>query len=287
VTNSDLRPLSLGEILDRTFSLYRKHFFLFVGVAALPQLAILAIDLERVSLRGGQVGRAASVQPVTLSRVFSPPDVALTLITFVVVYGLIYPLASGALVSAASDIYFGGATTIGASLKRSWGRLGRLSPVVLVSLVVTLGGLIFFIVPGVYLACRLITSLPAAFLENLGTSDALKRSLKLTEDNAGRSFVIYVLYYCLAITAAGLLIYSFTYAARLYAEDPRMVLLWLSLVQLGSYFIAILLHPILTISGTVFYYDLRVRKEAFDLQLMMNQVGSTAPRIVGVPTTLT
>ena len=28
----DLRPLSIGELLDRTFSLYRRHFILFVGI---------------------------------------------------------------------------------------------------------------------------------------------------------------------------------------------------------------------------------------------------------------
>jgi hypothetical protein len=32
----DLRPLSLGEILDRTFSLYRRHFILFLGINAFP-----------------------------------------------------------------------------------------------------------------------------------------------------------------------------------------------------------------------------------------------------------
>ncbi len=32
----DLRPLSLGELLDRTFFLYRRNFLLFVGIAAIP-----------------------------------------------------------------------------------------------------------------------------------------------------------------------------------------------------------------------------------------------------------
>ena len=41
----DLRPLSLGEVLDRTFSLYRGHFSLFVGITAIPQLLILAYNL--------------------------------------------------------------------------------------------------------------------------------------------------------------------------------------------------------------------------------------------------
>jgi hypothetical protein len=30
----DLRPLSLGEILDRTFTLYRRNFLLFFGITA-------------------------------------------------------------------------------------------------------------------------------------------------------------------------------------------------------------------------------------------------------------
>src|SRR5271165_1918616 len=32
----DLRPLSTGEILDRTFQLYRSRFTLFAGLAMLP-----------------------------------------------------------------------------------------------------------------------------------------------------------------------------------------------------------------------------------------------------------
>jgi hypothetical protein len=34
--------------------------------------------------------------------------------------------------------------------------------------------------------------------------------------------------------------------------------------------------PFLTIATAVYYYDLRVRKEAFDLQLMMNPGGAVA-----------
>ena len=34
--NETLRPSTLGEILDRTAQLYRRNFWLFAGVAALP-----------------------------------------------------------------------------------------------------------------------------------------------------------------------------------------------------------------------------------------------------------
>lgn len=40
-----LRPLSLGEILDRTAELYRKHFLLFAGIAAIFSGAMLVMQL--------------------------------------------------------------------------------------------------------------------------------------------------------------------------------------------------------------------------------------------------
>ena len=159
----------------------------------------------------------------------------------------------------------------------------------LASLIAISGGLVFLVVPGVYLACRLITNVPVTFLENLGIRDTLNRSLKLTQDNAGRSFLIFALYDFLAITATGLLVYpfTFTFAAGLYQHDPAAALLWRSLGQVGGSFVATLLHPVIAISATLFYYDLRVRKEALDLQLMMNQVGDTARRTAGASATVT
>src|SRR5258708_31706460 len=45
---TSLRPMNLGELLDRSFFLYRKHFLLFVGIAALPQLVLLAFQLAGI-----------------------------------------------------------------------------------------------------------------------------------------------------------------------------------------------------------------------------------------------
>jgi len=42
---TQLRPLSLGEILDRTAQLYRRNFLLFAGIAAIFSGAMLAIQM--------------------------------------------------------------------------------------------------------------------------------------------------------------------------------------------------------------------------------------------------
>ena len=45
-----LRPLSLGEILDRTFTLYRRNFLLFLGITAIPHLLTLGLNITQVML---------------------------------------------------------------------------------------------------------------------------------------------------------------------------------------------------------------------------------------------
>jgi len=43
-----LRPMNLGEILDRTFQIYRSRFVPFVCVAAVPLTARMALSLSRM-----------------------------------------------------------------------------------------------------------------------------------------------------------------------------------------------------------------------------------------------
>jgi len=39
--NTALRPMSTGEVLDRTFNLYRNHFLLFSGIAISEVVCVL------------------------------------------------------------------------------------------------------------------------------------------------------------------------------------------------------------------------------------------------------
>lgn len=50
MNNLDLRPLSVGEILDRTFTIYRNYFVVFIGISAIPQLLVLALNLAQVAV---------------------------------------------------------------------------------------------------------------------------------------------------------------------------------------------------------------------------------------------
>jgi hypothetical protein len=288
MTNLDLRPLSLGEILDRTFSLYRRHFVLFLGITALPHLLVLALNLAETLVT--QFPAVPTLSPVEQLQARSASGLLAFGIVGVfvglLVYLVAYLFAQGGTVFAVSELYLGRQTSIGASLSRMRGQLGSLFGVILLNGLAVMGAALFLIIPGIYVACRLITCVPAALLEDLGPRASLERSFRLTKDSAGRAFVIFLLYFIMLYAAILLFMFPFLFMAGLSAKDPGMMRMWLSLGQVGNFVAGVLVSPFLTIATAVFYYDLRVRKEAFDLQVMMNPSGTIPTGSAGVPTML-
>ena len=263
MTGLDLRPLSLGDILDRTFSLYRRHFLLFMGISGIPQVLVLALNLSQTALQAG-IPRAQLDLSLTVA----------FLILYIPITLVAYLFSQGGAIFAVSDLYLGRTITIAESLRRVWDELGSLLGVLILNGIVVVAGFICLIIPGIYLACRLLVCVPAALIEKRGPRDSLSRSFRLTRDSAGRAFVILLLYSALLYGAILLLALPFSVllgvsAARGDTNSATAHVL-LALTQVGTSIASILATPILLIATSVFYYDLRVRKEAFDLQFMMD-----------------
>ena len=202
----------------------------------------------------------------------------------VIVTLVAYLLSQGATVFAVSDLYLGRPTSIGQSFRRMWGELLSLLGVLILNGLAVFAGMLFLVIPGIYIACRLMVTVPAALLENIGPGDSLSRSFQLTKDFAWRSFLIYLLYFVLVYAAASVFTLPLTIAAVQAQKNPAMWHFWLALVQVGSFVAETLVGPFLTIAAAVLYYDLRVRKEAFDLQVLMNPGGAGAATPGSLPT---
>jgi len=281
----ELRPLSIGEILDRTFSLYRRNFLLFIGISAIPQLLVLALQLAQLVF----VTPSIPVRPpVTTEFQSSFPGfsaggligvLGLAIVGFII-YMIAYLFSQGGTVFAVSELYLGRPTTIGQSLGRVRGELLSLLGVVILNGLATGVAFLMLIIPGIYVACRLCVCVPAALLENLGPRESLERSFGLTKDNAGRAFLILLLYVVILYAALFLVDLPFIFAVQAAAHNPGTVRTLTALMQIGNFVSTVLITPVLTIASAIFYFDLRVRKEAFDLQLMMNPLagGVPAPR---------
>lgn len=284
----DLRPLSLGELLDRTFTLYRGHFLLFAGISAIPHVFVLLIQLAQTmfSPAGGIFAVATNPNVSGQMPGFSAAGIADTLafgFAALVVSVLASLYSQGATVIAVSDLYLGRTMTLGEAFRRVRGEIGTIFGVAVLGGLAVIGGLILLIIPGIYIALRLAVAVQAAVLENIGPADAMSRSFSLTKDNAGRVFLIYLLYIFLLYGAVALLGMPFIVGTMLTKSNPDLLRLFTMLTQVGSFIAEALVIPFATIAMSLFYYDMRVRKEGFDLQMMMNPLTGAAPAASAPP----
>ncbi len=265
MTGLHLRPLSLGEILERTFNLYRRHFLLFIGIAAIPNLFKLAIAVGSLRFLQTPVGSSG---PFGLAAVILSPSLVLFGLVSLLVTLLVYLFTQGGAIYAVSELYLGRSTTIANSLRSSWAIVGTLFGVALLNGLAIFGATLLLVIPGIYVACRLLVCIPTAVIEKRGPSESLSRSWNLTKDFASRAFVIYLVYLAISFGVGALIGRPVGLLLGTARRDPSAIFAVQALVQVLATVVAVLLSPILLIATSVFYYDLRVRKEAFDLQLM-------------------
>jgi hypothetical protein len=163
---------------------------------------------------------------------------------------------------------------------------GQILPVIGLSLLVGLAAgaaCIALLVPGILLFVMWSLAVPAKILENRGALDSMSRSMDLTKGNRWRIFVIWLLFVLLGIGVGLLLRWPVELAAGVSSifAMQRTAPVWQAALLGVSFISECLVGPLATIAFSLVYYDERVRKEAFDLQLMMTTLD--APAIPGSP----
>jgi hypothetical protein len=269
----DLRPLSLGELLDRTFFLYRRHFLLFVGIAAIPYTFFFIINLATALVPVFAQTAASSRLPTARLAAVGIGGGLFALIA-VVAGAVAFLFSVGATVYAVSEIYTGHQTSIRECLRRVRGKTGTIFGVLFLSGLIMIGGFIALIIPGIYLMCRICVATPAALLEDIGPSDSIRRTFDLTRNFAGRAFMIYLLYFAMVWGVVAVFQFPFMLLLAVSAKQMQLRVLLTVLMQVGNLIGSVLVAPVSTIGFVSFYYDLRVRKEAFDLQMMMQAISA-------------
>jgi hypothetical protein len=256
---AELRPLALGELLDKTFTIYRGNFALFFGIAAVPGVFIFGINLLPALM--ASAGPEAAMATIGIG-----------LIAFYVGYIVAWAVSIGASTIAVSELYLGRSITIGEALSRTSGKIGR---IVLIQIAYGLGvgfGLILLVIPGILVAVMYALSIPSAMLENLKGSPAMERSKVLAKGAWGRIFMILLLVVILSYVGAILLQWPLLLLGSAVGSPTAIGVF----NGLGSFLGTAIFAPIGNIALALQYYDSRVRKEAFDLQHMMQGLGGAS-----------
>jgi hypothetical protein len=270
----DLRPMSLGEVLDRTFTLYKNHFWLFAGITALPFLALLVFNVglaatKTFKLAGAHSPGSATPSPAVIAGAIGGFFVGMLL------YLLLLGAAQAATVFAVSDLYLQRATSLRECYRRVGVKALRVIAILIMTYLVFFVGLMLFVIPGIILLCRTAIAVPVSMLEDSKSVRSLERSMELTKGHTLQVLVILIMVWVVAMLVASIFQFPMMYfvftAARTHQALPFGVMLW---QHFAAFISQVLAAPIGTIAVSLMYYNLRVRKEAFDIQHLMASMGS-------------
>ena len=313
----ELRPLSLGELLDRAFTLYRSHFWVFVGIMAIPSSLAIPMNFLLLMKQGSPLAFLTRQTVQSQAAVFS-----LGVLALLAIFWIAYAIAMGAATHAVAEAYLGRPSTVSGSYGSIRGRFWRLLGVifnvgfrifgifllvifaaamgagVLVAATARMGGQIsagiiaalFMLVAFgaglalvIYLALRYAVVIPAMLLEDLRVFAAIRRSVQLTAGNRGRLFIAAFL--MTIIGYVGIIVFQGPFwIAEWLAARAGNAPAWLSFATAASEAIGgAITGPLLMIVLVLSYYDARIRKEAFDLQFLMSSLDHPAPPPGTVP----
>ena len=277
---ADLHPMELGEILDGALTIFRRHLGLFVkiGIAALwlpvaltiyiqlaggtEQHIVLFFIVQAIAGLAGLFLTAAAIRVISDSYMGRPPELREALALGM---AKIWPLFLVGLGKGIIAVLLFSAIGIVAAIAIPSIANSDNAAALVVALLAGLGGCWFI----VFVLCGYAVTTPVVVLENLtGAFDAFGRSWDLTRGFKRKIFgiaaVAFLIIYVPIMVIGGLGGY-FRLTSPVIGQA----------IEVLSAALPILVYPLFSCILTLMYYDLRVRREAFDLQILGQQLGIT------------
>jgi hypothetical protein len=309
-----LRPLTLGEILDRTAHLYRSNFLLFAGISSVYAGVLLVLSLAEIGVQ-----ELLRINHMNSQILWATVVGALVMWPIVAIVGGFAVAANN---RAVSRVHLGEPATIrgayGSILPR-WGRYlwlmtitttviwlpfgllyagytvfifryvkptGILSQgpahrdpqALLVFALVTFAfGLVLLgaVVYAILMGLRYSLAVPAAVVEDLPARKAIRRSIALSKGSRGRIFLLGLLVVAIQV-GLGLITQLFFFIAT-FKHKGNLPVEMRALQQVIAFLTNTFVGPIYATGFTLFYYDQRVRKEGYDIEWMMKTAGLAGP----------
>jgi len=262
--------MGIGEVLDASINMYFRNFGLLAKIAAVVAIPLFVIIflLDQIAFAEPT---ASSFDDLGIAFVgeyrqtvdFSTFNLIAVVETLIAV--IAYLMIVGAAFRAVSEIYVGRDTTAGSSLRFASGRVHSLLWMGFLLLLGVGLATLALVLPGIWLLIAWSLAAPALLAENLKGSKALGRSFDLVRNNWWRTFgalIVGFIFIALFEFLLGLAAEGLTSATEDSKNGSLLIVDALQALTL------IITAPLQAAIITVIYYDLRVRKEGFDVQLL-------------------
>ena len=288
-----LRPLGIADILDETVELYKSNFVLLAGIVGVIYIPYTAVSglIRGPQLAAGAIGSIVDgLAAVVISSIVTgaltfaiseryldrPASVAGSYRRMLKA-SVFLPLL-GAMILKDVIIFapFGGIVVVSTALAAAAAiHAHALSPVV--ALLVVGASMLIGLVWAAYFGVRFALVEPTVILEQAGVGRALSRSWSLIGGSVGKGF--WLLLVVVLVTSA--VVFAFTGPTTVVMMMRTMARQEVSRSLLAIHTILTALVQMLVASWTsiaviLLYYDMRIRKEGFDLDLLARELDESA-----------
>jgi len=183
------RELSLGEVISKTFELYRrdfaKYFVLFAVVGVIVQV-VTTLAQQAFVLPTLPVNPTPQQVSSWFSALFGP---LFLLIAVIFVVNIVFStIAEGSAIRLASEQITKGQVNFGASIRFAVSKLLSIWALSIIVGIIVLLGIIALIIPGIILAIMYSLALPVLLIENKGVTESMGRSRQLVSHRWGKTF---------------------------------------------------------------------------------------------------
>jgi hypothetical protein len=272
-----LRPLRVGEILDVAIKVYRANFKTLIKAVLVIIAPVQVLNALLNSSVRSVTNRANSFTVNGNTAGFHGSDIATVILAGLAIALLGFvagQLASAASFRAVSEAYLGEEADWRRSLRFALSRLRSLLWLAFLHAIVLAVGFVLCVVPGIYLYGALAVATPALLFEDARGTKALRRSRELVRtrwwSTAGALLAASILTAIVQGAVSGVLV-----GAVVGSHGNQLVADILGVIAGTAS--SMVTTPFLAAVIVVLYFDLRVRKEGFDLFLLAQRMGVDAP----------
>ena len=279
-----LRPLGVGEILDVGMKVTWRNartLMLAVVVVVLPVEILNAIILVSSLPSGTTIEHGSFIRPTIVSpsneffgfsRSQLDTYVAGTVVGTVLLV-LSTLVAVGACYRAVSAAYMEEPVNWRSSLGYAARRLHSILWVTILVGIIVVIGFVLCVIPGIYFAVAFAVAIPVLMSENVKGFKALGRSRTLVSGSWWRTLGVLFL----GLLLIGIISGALSALALGLISSGSSFTTWAVSNAVSDTIARVLTTPFAAAFVTILYFDLRVRKEGYDLQLLASRVGVEPP----------
>ncbi|RKQ94020.1 hypothetical protein C8N24_3896 [Solirubrobacter pauli] len=280
-----LRPLSLGEILDAGIKVCTRHWKTLALCVIVP---LLPLSILQVLLIGSIDAEQLEFLPETDTSTTSADDIEAGVWVTLGITALIgvvsFLVVNTACFKAVADAWLGATPEAGRSLRFGISRAPRIFVLSLIAAPPVLLGFVLCLVPGFWLVTVWSLALAASLFERVGPFKALGRSYGLIRERFWATLLLLIVSWLLVGILGGIISSIPSAFAEIFASENRLAAAVANVV--GTTLGNVITYPFSAAVLTILYFDQRIRKEGFDVQMLAEGLGRSFDPDAPIPAPL-